>query len=373
LTISSKTGGKGTKTKIIEKAAKKLGIDGAKILTEVDLRFKAIKRPITQTALGIGAKITTERLSQVEEANKVTDPKKKQKQLRKIEDDSKKRIQKEAVEFSIEKAKQLLASEFDAAVGDVFAANAPTSAKYVHPTPVALTREYWHGEKEKLKAKKWKFVKTGVGPQAEAYQEAKTNWELLPKDDRLQGEYNGAYGSLLKKLGNIPLLREDGVELPGLKPMRTQLITTLKEEKAEFDRRIVDPSEDDPKDSQSDGWVVSESKLRAWPITQDGWVLMHDLAEKHGWEGHNSKRSLGRYFRRFGEALQEFREAPPSTPESAEARESAKKCAVELKTELTKWDPNKKMLRTKPEHNGIMKYKAVTIAVLGELLTGELA
>ncbi|MDX1944281.1 MAG: hypothetical protein SFU86_02660 [Pirellulaceae bacterium] len=374
LKISSKIGGSGVRAKIEKKAATKLGIPETDIHNAVETRFTAVKRPIMQTAFGIGAKVTTEKMTQLEEANKERDQKKKAKAIKKIDETAKKRIQKEAVEFSIEKAKQLLASEFDAAVGEIFASKAPGTAKYVHKTPVELTREYWHAEKKILKGEKnWKFVKTGVGPAMDEYLQAKANWELLPKDDRLQGDYNGAYGSLLKKLNNIPLLREDGVELPGLKALKNELIRLLKEEKSEFDRRINDPAEEDPKQNQSDGWVVSDSKLNSWPIDQDGWVLMHDLAEKHGWEGHNSKRSLGRYFRRFGEAMQEFRDAAPGTEESAAAKVSARKYATELKNELSSWDPNKKMLRTKPEHKGIMKYKTVMITRLTGILSGELA
>lgn len=89
-----------------------------------------------------------------------------------------------------------------------------------------------------------------------------------------------------------------------------------------------------------DGWVPSDAELKAWPLTQDGWDLMHDLAQKHGWEGHNSLKT------------------------DVKKKAAAKKACDSLIDKLKKWDPNTKAKRKKPEHKGIMAYQAKMISRL---------
>jgi hypothetical protein len=108
-----------------------------------------------------------------------------------------------------------------------------------------------------------------------------------------------------------------------------------------------DPNVEDPTTQAQ--WQISDGKLQTWPATESGWLLMHELAEKNGWKGHNNRGKFATLFRDLDDAT-----SPAEKKTAAQA----------LLTAMQKWDPNKKMLRTREAFPGIEAYRTKMISRL---------
>lgn len=375
LTLKTKCAGKGVKAKLIEKVVQSTGLEQTKVTEAAKNCFNKNKGMVLQSASGMCYKLVCDEEQLKEKAKKTLTGDKLTKELGKIKVTIDKRVEKEIIEYWKTSAAMLLSDDFDEAIGELFSTEAKAGDKFTAPTPIQLTRKYWQDCKVELEKVQWEFQKTGIGPQLAEYEKSYKNWLLLPKDDQLQAAYNGAFGKLLKYINTMPLARKDGIAVPGLKKFKAEFIAKLKEEKSKFDEKISDPEELDPKGTSGEGWVVPESKLDSWPITLAGWELMHKLATKHGWEGHNGLKSIGRYFRRLDSALGDFDNLDPNADqkEKTKVKTHAVECAQSLLEALSKWDPNVKMLRAKAKHPGIEAYQTKIVArISSELLNGKL-
>lgn len=365
--------GDGTQEKLIKLASQQLGLSETVIRDRVNETFDRTKAMTIQKSRAYAVDIGKKHVEMMESAMKITDNGKRKQAELNAEAHTNDQIQKVGIEPQLKMAEKLLTGEFDQIVGELFEKNCTVDQKYKHSSPVELTQKYWQKEKKALVAKKWKFVKTGVGPAADEYETAKMKWELVPLDEFLQGDYRSSHGKLFKCINSIPLFREDGVELPGVKELKRDLLIELASDLREFEKIVNTPSDDDPKKDPKLGWVVPDSQLKKWPMTKDGWLLMIDLAEKHAWVPNKSKRSsIGNCFERFDEYFNGFTSLDPSTPplEKTKAKDKARKYAEELKKEIDKWDPNSKMKGG--THHGMLAYKRVMSEVLAGYLAKEL-
>jgi hypothetical protein len=369
LILSPKCVKKGTLTQITAAAAEAFELTKSEVDNKLAAPVARVRQMAEQSALMKAYGITGQALNEQKAAASITDQRKQQKELTKINTRKDKAIQHEAVQFWLDKSKVFLVKEIEAAIDELVQAKAsgggtPTEAFFDYDNDVSvdfgLTRAYWVAAKTVMQEKGWKFRKTGIGPALEAFEWAWSKVELLPKDSKVQAAWNESYGKLLSKINGLPLDREDGIELPGGKALKAALLKKLQEKKNEYEGKLGSKDEEQPP-IQGD-WVLSDGKLQKWPATEEGWLLMHELCTKHGWEGHQDQNKFARLFRKLDEA-------PGEDDPAAAYREAA----TELQKKLKDWKPNKKMLRSRKEHPGIMAYQRVMLSRLNAFATNTTA
>ncbi len=103
--------------------------------------------------------------------------------------------------------------------------------------------------------------------------------------------------------------------VPGLKKFKADFIAAIKTVKNDFDSKIGNKDEPDPMGTTGTSWVLPESSLQNWPITEAGWKLFRELVEKHGWRGHSKSRykELNAPFREYETAKAGYDEKDKST------------------------------------------------------------
>lgn len=234
-------------------------------------------------------------------------------------------------------------------------------------TTTKLTTTSWSDCKTQMIKLGWKKSKTGIADAVANFASAEERWSKVPNDDLLQSEWLASYGKLRAALKHLPEMSVKGVPTPGVAGFKSKMLDELAKRLDNFnDHKDKNPATN----AGADGWVLPDSQLRTWDLTEDGWYLMHELAERHGWEAHNSRKEIGRLFRTFTEAFEKFLKSAKE-----EDKKSARNACQALHVKLASWDPNKKRLKKrlgrkakKEEHKGIMNYQKITVERLDQLL-----